>query len=622
MTSGKYRITVDPLGREVACRDGMDLLEALREAGIGVESVCGGRGSCGKCRVRILRGEAGEPSAEELERLPEEHREEGMRLACQVFPRGDLVIYIPASSLTSSQRLQLESGLRPGEFDPAVRAYDVEVELPEQPGDAGSDLLRLRESLRRGTPGADAAAIDIEALRTLPRALREQAGAVRAVLRGREVLGIIPRKRSPLGLAVDLGSTKIALFLYDLESGELLSSHGLLNPQIPYGEDIVTRIQQATEGKAGRLRELAVKGIEEGLSAMLEESDRERGEVFEAVVVGNTAMHHLFLGLPVEQLGRSPYLPATDLPQEVKARDLGLGMNPSAVVYLPPPLAGYVGSDHLAALMAARLEERRGPCLLLDIGTNTEVALQVDGRVRCCSCASGPAFEGGGLSCGMRAGEGAVESVTLDPRSGELELAVIGDAAPAGICGSGILSVLAALVRSGTVGPDGRLVEGRPLVARGKDGLYLTLSQGSGGGEALTITQNDIREIQKAKGAMRAGIDALLEEAGLGPGDLREIILAGAFGTYVDPADALALALLPPLPITLVKQVGNAAGAGARSMLLSQNARREGEETAERIEYLELSAYPRLAPLFAADMYLTEEAVAAAKARFKLGRQA
>ncbi|MBC7231026.1 MAG: DUF4445 domain-containing protein [Actinobacteria bacterium] len=618
MASGEYRITVDPLGRVVDCREGQTLLEALREAGIGLESVCGGQGRCGKCRVRVLAGDAGEPADDERSLLPGGWREKGLRLACRVIPRQDLTVYLPASTLTASGRLQLESALRPGERDPAVQAYDVEVELPSQPGDAGSDLLRLRASLLRVAPKAEPENIDIEALRALPRMLREEGGAVRALLRGRTVLGIIPRKRSPLGAAVDLGSTKIALFLYDLESGEMLSARGMLNPQIPYGEDVVTRIQYASQGGARRLRELVVEGIGRELDGMAAGAARTRDGIFEMVVVGNTAMHHLFTGLPVEQLGKSPYLPATDLPLEVTARDLGLALNPSAVVYLPPPVAGYVGSDHLAALSAARLEERKGPSLLLDIGTNTEVALQVEGRIRCCSCASGPAFEGGGLSCGMRAGEGAVEAVSIDPRTGEPELKVIGEGPPAGICGSGVLSMLAELVRTGTVDEGGRLAEKSHGVTRRDGGLSFTLSPGGEEREPLAVTQGDIREIQKAKGAMRAGIDALLAEAGLAPGDLREVILAGAFGTYIDPQDALDIALLPPVPLEAVVQVGNAAGAGARSMLLASGARREAEAMAERIEYLELSAYPRLGPLFAAGMFLTEEAVAEAKRRFRL----
>jgi uncharacterized 2Fe-2S/4Fe-4S cluster protein (DUF4445 family) len=418
---------------------------------------------------------------------------------------------------------------------------------------------------------------------------------------------------------VDLGSTKVALFLYDLADGCLLTSRGFLNPQVPYGEDIVTRIQYAVAKDASRLGALVAGGINDSLTGMCEEVGRSREDIFEMVLVGNTAMHHLFLELPVQQLGKSPYLPATDLPLEVKARDLGLELNAAAVVYLPPPIAGYVGSDHLAAVAAARLWERPEPCLLLDIGTNTEVALQAGGRIRSCSCASGPAFEGGGLSQGMRAGEGAIEGVAFDPASGDPELSVIGDASPLGICGSGILSALAGMIETGAVDSSGRISPGASRVAeRGGELVYYLALPDEAGSTGVVITQNDIREIQKAKGAIRAGVDALLTEAGINHADLKEILLAGAFGTYIDPAAALYISLLPPVSPERVNQVGNAAGAGARSMLLSIRARSEAEEVAGRLEYLELSAYPALSTLFAADMYLSEDAVLEAKRRFKL----
>jgi uncharacterized 2Fe-2S/4Fe-4S cluster protein (DUF4445 family) len=328
-------------------------------------------------------------------------------------------------------------------------------------------------------------------------------------------------------------------------------------------------------------------------------------------------MHHLFLELPVEGLARSPYLPVTHLPLVVKARDLGLSLHPAAVVYLPPPVAGYVGSDHLAALCATRLAEREGPCLLLDIGTNTEVSLQVRGRVTCCSCASGPAFEGMGLSQGMRAGEGAVESVEVGS-GGRLEVRVIGDAPPAGICGSGILSALSALLKTGALEASGRLRPEHPGVGE-KDGeaAFWLVPPGEGGGDGLAITQSDVREIQKAKGAIRTGVEALLAEAGVSYSEVKEVLLAGAFGSYLDPLDALSIAMLPPFPLERIRQVGNAAGAGARSMLLCGDFRRGAEELAGSLEYLELSTYPSLARLFAASMYLTEEAVSRARARLK-----
>ncbi|MDD5667543.1 MAG: ASKHA domain-containing protein [Actinomycetota bacterium] len=615
----EYDITVQPGGTRFTCPSDEDLLTALHGAGINVESVCGGMGTCGKCRVRILEGKVTDPTLEEEDHLSEEQLDGGERLACQVFPESDLVIELPDSSLATGERLQLACELEVGGFDPAVRFHDLEVEIPASPGDHGSDLLRLRDALGSSHPGVRLEGADLEGLRTLPTLLREEGGNVRAVTRAGKLLGLLQRARNPLGLAVDLGSTKVALFLCDLAEGRVLASHGFLNPQIRHGEDIVTRIQYAMDRDAARLGQLVVEAINDNLDVISADAGLGREDIFEMVLVGNTAMHHLFLALPVTQLAMSPYLPATDLPLEVKARDLGLQLNPAAVVYLPPPIAGYVGSDHLAAVAAARLWERPEPCLLLDIGTNTEVALHAGGRMRTCSCASGPAFEGGGLSQGMRAGDGAIARVSVDPATGGLRLSVIGDATAKGICGSGILSALAAMVETGAVDTSGRMREDGPGVERrGEELLFYLAPPDSGNPEGVAITQNDVREIQKAKGAIRAGVDALLAEAGIGHGDLKEVVLAGAFGTFIDPADALAIALLPPVPTGLVNQVGNAAGAGARGMLFSAGARAEAEEVARRLEYLELSAYPGLSKLFAAGMYLSQETVRGAKGRFGL----
>jgi uncharacterized 2Fe-2S/4Fe-4S cluster protein (DUF4445 family) len=462
---------------------------------------------------------------------------------------------------------------------------------------------------------------DLRCLRGLPPLLRREKGSIRAFIRGDELLAATSREHPALGLAVDLGSTKVALFLYDLSRRELLRSHGFLNPQISFGEDIVSRIQYAIEGKenAAHLMQLVVDNINSNLTNLFDIHGYSSSDIYEMVLVGNTAMHHLFLDLPVEQLGRSPYLPATDLPLEVKGRDLGLEMNPAAVAYLPPPIAGFVGSDHLAAITAVRLWERPGPCLLLDIGTNTEVALQVEGRIYCCSCASGPAFEGGCISQGMRAGDGAIEQVSINPQSGEPEVWVIGETPPSGICGSGILGAVSAMKEAGVIDGSGRMQEDHRLVLRRHgDLVFYLVAPGDGDEEGVAVTQADVREVQKANGAIRTGVDVLLSEAGVGPGDVQEVLMAGAFGSYIDPASVLSIALLPPIALGRINQVGNAAGAGARGMLLSNRLRRQAVELSRHLNYVELATYPNLSRLFAANMFLSEEEIEATKKRFKL----
>jgi uncharacterized 2Fe-2S/4Fe-4S cluster protein (DUF4445 family) len=616
----EYTISVKPLGLEVTVQGEQDLLTCLKDAGIGIESICGGKGTCGKCRIHLLEGEATPPTQDERKHISEGKLREGGRLACKVKPLSDLVIYIPASSLTHDQRLQLAAELEVAGQDPAVTAVDVEVDVPTAAGDPGSDLLRLIDALP-ATDASEGYHADPYCIRELPPLLRREKGSIRAFIRGGELLAAASRDRPALGLAVDLGSTKVALFLYDLSRGGLLRSHGFLNPQISFGEDIVSRIQYAIEGdeNSGRLMRLVIENINSNLACLFDAPGYSPTDIYEMVLVGNTAMHHLFLGLPVEQLGRSPYLPATDLPLEIKGRDLGMEFNPAAVIYLPPPIAGFVGSDHLAAITAVRLRERPGPCLLLDIGTNTEVALQVEGRIYCCSCASGPAFEGGCISQGMRAGEGAIEQVSINPQSGEPEVWVIGEAPPSGLCGSGVLGAVSAMKEAGVIDGSGRMKEDHRLVQRRNGELvFYIVAPGDGDEEGVAVTQADIREVQKANGAIRTGVDVLLSEAGIAPGDVREVLLAGAFGSYIDPAGILSIALLPPIDLGRIHQVGNAAGAGARGMLLSSSLRQQAVELSRHLNYVELATYPNLSRLFAANMFLSEEESINTKKRFKL----
>lgn len=386
------------------------------------------------------------------------------------------------------------------------------------------------------------------------------------------------------GLAVDVGTTKLAAYLVDLESGATTARAGAMNPQIAYGEDVVSRIAySARPGGAQRLQGAIIETLNQLLAGMRAEAGVAADAVREAVLVGNTAMHHLVAGLAVEQLGRAPYAPVTTRSLLIPAAQLGLQLGPDAPVYLPPVIAGYVGADHLAMLLATGMDRpaagdsRR--IVALDIGTNTEISLRANGRITCCSCASGPAFEGAHIREGMRAAPGAIERAAW--KGGRILWQTIDAAPPVGICGSGILDVVAALLDGGLLKASGQLLDGGsyPLVPADETGL----------GRDLLVTRRDVHEVQLAKAAIRAGTEVLLQHAGLSAHDVDEFIVAGAFGTYLDLRSAVRVGMFPPLPLEKIRQVGNAAGVGARQMLVSQAQRRKGEELAQRLAYVELA---------------------------------
>ncbi len=612
MPKASGRIKFRPQGTEAPADARLSLLEIARKAGIGLENKCGGVGKCGKCRVRLVSGRLTPPTQAERDLLTAAELSAGYRLACQARPRDGstrLTIDIPAHSLTLQQRFQIEGLAYGGKHDPPVASFRLNVK-PAAIKDVRSDFTRLRDTLE-SRKGISVKRSSLPALRQLPEVLRAYGWKARALLREGELLAVRPPGfRRLLGLAVDLGTSKIAMFLVDLESGETIANLGFMNPQLPFGEDVMSRIQYANTSAAAssELQSLVIKGINDELAALLKPMGLAPSDIVETCLVGNTAMHHLFAGLPVVQLGFAPYVPATTSGTEVPAEELGLSMLPQGQVYLPSPIAGFVGSDMLAAIIATRLHRQAGPVLLMDLGTNTEVALKVDGRIVCCSCASGPAFEGGALRHGMRAAEGAIEKVRIDSR-GDVIVSTVGNADPAGICGSGILDSLAALRDAGIITPAGRMLQERDGVVEENGELAYRLTPFAEDDGWITITQNDVREVQKAKGAVRAGIEMLMAHTGIEASDLRRIIIAGAFGNYIDPLSALSIALIPPIAPKHIVQVGNAAGVGARALLCSRSLRTEAERLAHRIEYLELVAFPKSELYFASGMMLSEAAV-------------
>ena len=597
------QIEFQPLGRHVEGRKGQDILEIAREAGIGIASLCGGQGVCGACRVQILVGEVTPPTSLEREAFTEDELAAGYRLACLARPRSNLKVHIPPRSLTTEQRLQIEGQLRSTDLAPAVRGMPVHLSPPTLT-DLRSDVTRLADALGQASD-IDGLAVDPTLLRELSTQLRQQRWNGIVGLRDSEMISFHPVGYGPLGLAVDLGTTKVAGYLLDLTTGETLGADAIMNPQIPYGEDVMARITYALQQEEGQatLQRVIVEGLNHLAKGLCTRVGRRPGEIAEAVIVGNTAMHHLFLRLPVRQLGLAPYVPAVVDALDVKARDLDLAFAPGAYVHLLPNIAGFVGADHVAMLLATGLWEEDKVVVGLDIGTNTEVVLKAGDRLLTCSTASGPAFEGAHIRFGMRAATGAIERVRL--ADSRVEYQTIGKVPPVGLCGSGILDAIAQLRLTGVMDRLGK-IKPHPRTRQGEKGAEFVVAEAdeSGVNEDITISRADVSEIQLAKGAMRAGVRILLKEAGLAESDLEGIVVAGAFGTYIDVGSAVAIGMFPPLSLDRFQQVGNAAGMGARMALLSTNQRAKALEIARRAEYIELTNEPSFPAEFARAMVL------------------
>lgn len=409
-----------------------------------------------------------------------------------------------------------------------------------------------------------------------------------------------------LGLAVDLGTTSIAVCLTDLETGEVLATRGVMNPQIAYGEDVISRISYAIDKDGDALQRVVVDGINNVIAKLCAQTAVSAEDIVEVVLVGNTAMHHLFLGLPVKQLIMAPYTPIVSDSLYIKARDIGLNLAPGAYVYTMPNIAGFVGSDHVSMLLATEIFAIHKTVIGMDIGTNTEITLSINGELSCCSCASGPAFEGAHIKHGMRAMAGAIETVRLEGDC--VMLGTIDDKAPMGLCGSGILDATAQLLKTGVIDSKGRM-KPHPCVrdtGQGKEFVLADQDQ-SGTGKEITLTSKDISEIQPAKGAIASGLNILIKNAGISWREIDQVIIAGAFGNYINIAGAIEIGMLPPLTLERYWQVGNAAGVGAKQALTSKTKRKAAIDPARRVNYVELTSFPGYPKIFAQALRFSPE---------------
>jgi uncharacterized 2Fe-2S/4Fe-4S cluster protein (DUF4445 family) len=597
----EFKVKFTPSDRSAVSEGKSAFLEMARTLDIGIASTCGGRGTCHKCRVRITKGTLAMPTPSETASLSREELDAGWRLACQSRPLSDCEVYLPADTMTSRQRMQIEAAAVDVLPEPAVKAYCVEL-TPPTLIDPEADADRLFSALeKQGLAGLH---MDVPLIRRLPSLLRDHGWKCQALVRGSEIVGISPTGYDCLGLAIDLGTTKIAGYLVDLNSGKVIAKSAVLNPQASYGDDVISRIDAALKSpdNALNLSRQAVEAVN-GLAASLCQTVKSRPEdIVDAVIVGNTAIHHLLLGLPVRQLATAPYVPVIRDALDLKAREIGLAIVESAYVHIPANIAGFVGADHTAALLSANAPGLEELTVLVDIGTNTEISLINNGAISCVSCASGPAFEGGHIEHGMRAGSGAIERFSID--SDGVRYQTIDDAPPVGICGSGIVDSIAAMYLNGIIDRGGRMQPGHSLVISGKHGLEFVIEPGKEAGGRIVITQPDVREVQLAKAAIRTGISILLQSAGIKESDIGRILLAGAFGSYIDIESAITIGMLPPLALDRFKQVGNASGAGAILALVSTEKRQAARMIAAGVRYIEMAALPSFNDTFLKSSYL------------------
>jgi uncharacterized 2Fe-2S/4Fe-4S cluster protein (DUF4445 family) len=608
------QVVFQPSGRRGEIPEGQTVIEASRILGVGIESVCGSQKTCGKCRVRVETGtfeRYGITSArehlstfseEEGEFIPDRERTEGFRLACAARIEGDLLIFVPEESRAVHQVVSKEATEREIRLDPAVRLFPVTLRPPGL-DDPQADYERLVAALaqRFDLPRPE---IDYPALLDLSGALRKGNWTVTAALwMEREILAVFPGEmKEAYGLAIDVGSTTVAAYLCSLRSGEVLAARSLMNPQVAYGDDVIARITHANEHPDGL--EQMRGAIIEGLNGLIQEVAADAGltpdDLLELTVVGNTAMHHILLGIDPRPLGVAPFTPAVHRSLDIKARDLGLRVHPSANVHILPIEAGFVGADNVGVLIAEEPYSRDEMTLIIDVGTNGEMILGNRERLLSASCATGPALEGAHIRFGMRAAPGAIERIRIDPATLEVSFKIIGQEGwrpefpitdTRGICGSGIIDGVAELFRAGIIDGSGRFRTGlatpRLRLSEGKPEFVIAWPDETALRTEIVIGQQDVRNVQLAKGALYAGAKLMMKKLGIEKPD--RVVLAGAFGSYIDKGKAMLLGMFPDCDLRFVSSVGNAAGDGARIALLDRDKRREAEEMARRVEYLELT---------------------------------
>jgi len=596
----KYEVEISNDEETLKVEPGTNLLEVLHENDYRVPSLCGGMGLCGKCRVKVLKNPP-EPVESEEEFFSSAELKNGMRLSCRLEVEADMVIEVPslagAGKGEANAKAELDEGIEDVETDSGIEREYLELAEPGR-GDQRSDASRVLDALGQGD-----LSIPLDVLRTIPGRLRENDFSVTATVDrpGSDLLSIdSPEKQyESYGMAFDIGTTTVAGYGLDLATGETLDVNSRENPQGKYGADVVSRIKYVREHDDGleRLQEEIIHSINELVNEFAEAERISPEDIYKATFVGNTIMLHLLAGVDPTKLDQAPYIPGFVESQRVEAEELGIEINPKGKLILLPSLAGYVGADITAGVLQTGMHKSEQLNLLVDIGTNGEMVLGNREKMVASSTAAGPAFEGANIEQGMTARTGAISHVNID-EEGQLRLEVINDGTPKGLCGSGIVDAVGELLKAGLIKNKGNIITERAQLARptinplgnrlidiGNDKAFWLHVDSN----PVFVTQEDIREVQLAKGAIKAGIDIMLEEFGATADDIDRVYLAGAFGNYLRKENILRIGVLPQIELDKIVSVGNAAGQGAKLALINMAREREVEELARDIEYIELS---------------------------------
>ena len=592
-----------PSGKKAWVDGRQTLLELARKLHLPLPNLCGGKKKCGKCRVLIEASDDPLPPPTDREReLLGEPVNQGLRLACETLLTGGARVRILEKSPEQKPLILTAHNGHPLHLKllPPVESFYVEVPEPALSPPLG-DLERLLSALE-STYRLSLRLPHLSLLQKLPQTLRASKDLTVLVRNRAEIIGIYPEKPAPFyGLAFDVGTTTVVGYLFDLLTGQSVGQVSALNPQVLFGADVLSRISYCHENPEGleKLRSLILKCLNGLITDAAGPARIALDRIVEITLVGNTVMHHLLTGLNPAFLAASPYPPVLQRPLDFRAGEIGLNILPFGYVHFPPLKAGFVGSDTIAGILASRLHKQKKLTLYMDLGTNGEIVLGKKGRLLCCSTAAGPALEGGHIRFGMRAEKGAIDRITLEPGTFDVGWRTIGEAPPAGLCGSGIVSALAEMIRHGLVLAAGQFnpAVNSPRLRTGREGLEFVLvrAEETAQGQDIVLTARDVSEVQMAKAAIRAGIELLWEKLGGEP--IQQLFLAGAFGNYCDPADAAAIGLFPEELKEWGLQ-GNAAGSGACLVLLNRRKRKEADRIARTLEYLELAALPRFQELY------------------------